>query len=195
MPVGVGIGTSVIGGLSAAGANRASKKATQAAVAENEKTRAIAQPFVDNGRAALDTLSDPNRMMAAFQTDPGYQFRMQQGMEAVNQNKAVQGLLRSGSTIKDSIGFGQGLASSEYDKVYNRLFDRAQLGMQGVGVVGGVNTNNAQANMQHGTNAGNAMLAVGNSVASGLGSIARGFPQTPPPTTSSFHSIPIPAAR
>lgn len=179
MPVGAGITSAVVGGVSAFGAAGASRSATKAAVAQNEKTREIAMPFVTNGTDALNTLSDPNRMMAAFRTDPGYDFRMKQGMEAVNQNKAVSGLLRSGSTIKDSMAYGQNLASAEYEKVYNRLFDRAQLGMQGVGVVGGVNTGNANAYMAHGDNVGNAMLTVGNSINAGIGSYMRGKQAAP----------------
>lgn len=192
MPVGasLAVGSAVVGGLSANAAKGESKAARNAAIAENEKTRAIAQPYVTSGTDALGTLSDPNRMMSAFKTDPGYQFRMSEGINAINTNKAAAGLLRSGSTLKDTVGFGQNLASSEYDKVYNRLFDRAQLGMQGVGAVAGVNQGNAAAYTTHGENAGNAMLSIGNSVNTGLGMGARyaqgGYGAAPAPTTTSY---------
>lgn len=201
MPVGasLAVGSAVVGGLSANAAKGEAKKARNAAIAENEKTRAIAAPYVNSGTDALGTISDPNRMMAAFKTDPGYQFRLDQGINALNTNKAAAGLTRSGSTLKDTVAFGQGMATSEYDKVYNRLFDRAQMGLQGVGVTAGVNTANAGAQTNYGTDAGNAALAMGNSVNTGLGMGARyaqgGYgpapAPVPAPTSSSYVPPPV----
>lgn len=175
MPVGAGLATAATGFLGASSAAKASKKATQAAVAQQEKTRALVQPYVGAGTDALGTISDPNRMMAAFKVDPGYNFRMSEGINALNTNKAAAGLLRSGSTLKDTVGYGQNLASAEYEKVYNRLFNRAQMGLNAAGVSAGANNQAGAAYLQQGTDQGNAMLSMGNSVASGIGSIARAY--------------------
>lgn len=56
-----------------------------------------------------------------LQMDPGYAFREQQGMKALNQSMAAKGLGVSGSGIKGALEFGQGLASQEYGNAYNRF--------------------------------------------------------------------------
>ena len=52
--------------------------------------------------------------------DEGYQFRADQGQQRLAASAAAQGLLRSGGTLKDILGYGQSLASQEYGDVYNR---------------------------------------------------------------------------
>ena len=54
-------------------------------------------------------------------SDPSYQFRMSQGTEAVNRSMAANGGLGSGSQLAELTQYGQGLASSEYDKQFQRL--------------------------------------------------------------------------
>lgn len=54
-------------------------------------------------------------------TDPSYQWRFDQGMEAVNRTKASQGLLNSGNQLAALTEYGQGLASTEYGNEYQRL--------------------------------------------------------------------------
>lgn len=53
-------------------------------------------------------------------SDPGYQFRLGEGERALQQSKAAQGLLRTGGTLKDILGWGQNFASQEYGNVYDR---------------------------------------------------------------------------
>ena len=55
-----------------------------------------------------------------MQQDPSYQFRLQQGQQALERSAAARGTLLTGGTLKDLAGFAQGLASSEFDKIYNR---------------------------------------------------------------------------
>ena len=52
--------------------------------------------------------------MAELQMDPGYAFREQQGMRAVNQSAAAAAGLQSGAALKAAQRFGQDLASQEY---------------------------------------------------------------------------------
>lgn len=65
-----------------------------------------------------------------IQNDPGYQFRLSQGTDAIQKSAAAQGLLRSGGTLKDILNYGQGLASQEYGNVFNRALQgwQANLG-------------------------------------------------------------------
>jgi len=62
-----------------------------------------------------------------LQQDPGYQFRLQQGMKALQQQGAAGGQMFSGGQLKAAQQYGQGLASQEYDAAYNRALGQNQL--------------------------------------------------------------------
>jgi hypothetical protein len=61
-----------------------------------------------------------------FETDPGYQFRQQQGEQAINRSAAARGGRLGGDTMKALSEFNQGLASQEFDKYANRQMGMAQ---------------------------------------------------------------------
>ena len=52
--------------------------------------------------------------------DPGYAFRMSEGMKALERSAAARGGLLSGSTLKATQRYGQDLASTEYQNAFNR---------------------------------------------------------------------------
>lgn len=54
------------------------------------------------------------------QNDPGYQFRLQQGTDALQRSAAASGNLFTGGTGQALEKFGQDYASNEYGNVYNR---------------------------------------------------------------------------
>src|SRR5207253_2960188 len=54
------------------------------------------------------------------QNDPGYQCRLQQGQQALENSAAARGGLFSGNTAKALSDYAQGSASNEYGNVYNR---------------------------------------------------------------------------
>lgn len=58
--------------------------------------------------------------------DPGYQFRLQQGQQALEQSAAAKGLLHTGGTLKGLQDYGQNAASQEYANVYGRRLGEAQ---------------------------------------------------------------------
>jgi len=69
--------------------------------------------------------------------DPSYQFRVNEGLRAIEHRAASRGQLQSGNTLKDLTRFGQEAASQEYGNAYQRSLltsqQRAQLGQQGYG--------------------------------------------------------------
>ena len=86
---------------------------------------------VPTGEGAVPGLSvDPNSpdfgsaarsfSMADFQADPGYAFRMSEGMKALDRSAAARGGLLSGAALKGATRFGQDLASTEYTNAFNR---------------------------------------------------------------------------
>ena len=58
--------------------------------------------------------------MADFTADPGYAFRMSEGLKGLEHSAAARGGLLSGSGLKNITRFGQDLASQEYQNAYNR---------------------------------------------------------------------------
>jgi hypothetical protein len=52
--------------------------------------------------------------------DPGYAFRMSEGMKALERSAAARGGLLSGATLKGTQRYGQDLASQEYQNAFNR---------------------------------------------------------------------------
>ena len=69
---------------------------------------------------------DPNSLMrnfgaADFQTDPGYNFRLSEGLKALDRQAAARGGMMSGAALKAAGRFGGDLASQEYGNAFNRF--------------------------------------------------------------------------
>jgi len=58
--------------------------------------------------------------MGDFQADPGYGFRLSEGMKALERSAAARGGLLSGATLKGITRFGQDTASGEFMNAFNR---------------------------------------------------------------------------
>jgi hypothetical protein len=54
------------------------------------------------------------------QNDQGYQFALNQGNRGIENSAASRGMLRGSNTLQQVAQYNQGLASQQYDKVYNR---------------------------------------------------------------------------
>jgi hypothetical protein len=108
----------------AARSAQASQAATALQAQQYADARARSQPFYDAGVNALAQYQNPELTrpfaMSDFNADPGYGFRMDQGMKALNQSMASKGLGVSGTGIKGAMNFGQNLGSQEYQNAYNR---------------------------------------------------------------------------
>lgn len=58
------------------------------------------------------------------QNDPGYKFRLSQGLDALQNSAAARGGLLSGGTAKAINDYAQNSASNEYGNVYNRAYNQ-----------------------------------------------------------------------
>lgn len=58
--------------------------------------------------------------MADYQADPGYAFRLSEGLKGLEQTAAARGGLLSGNALRGAQRYGQDLASQEYQNAYNR---------------------------------------------------------------------------
>lgn len=111
-----------------------------------------------------------------FQADPGYAFRMSEGMKALERSAAARGGLLSGAMMKGAQQYGQNLASQEYQNAFNRYQAERQARLGPLQSLAGVGQTAAQtlggAASQYGTNIGNMMLGQGQ--IAGQAAIARG---------------------
>lgn len=89
-----------------------------------ERQVQLSEPWRKAGEQALNKLIPltdyQNFGMAQFQADPGYGFRMSEGMKALERSAAARGGLLSGATMKGIQRFGQDLGSQEYQNAFNR---------------------------------------------------------------------------
>lgn len=73
------------------------------------------------GVAGYDPASAMRNFGASdFQADPGYAFRLSEGMKALDRTAASRGGLLSGATLKGAQRYGSDLASQEYQNAFNR---------------------------------------------------------------------------
>jgi len=111
-----------------------------------------------------------------FKTDPGYQFRFEEGQRALERGAAMRGGLLSGGYARKAIRYGQGFASNEYTNVYNRIANIAGMGQTanqqagGYAMMGGQGMGNAAA--ASGMNSAYGAQASGNAIAGGIDSLA-----------------------
>ena len=148
------------------------------------------QPFYETGVNALTKLAAASDYtpfgMQQFQADPGYGFRMSEGMKALERSAAARGGLMGGATGKALQRFGQEMGSQEYQNAFNRyqaersarlnpLQSLAGVGQTSANTVGGYGQNYAnQANqlgMTNAANQGNLALQLGNVRASQYGNL------------------------
>lgn len=112
----------------------------------------------------------------AFRNSTGYQFRLNQGMNALNSGYAGAGTIKSGAAIKGAINYGQGMASQEFGNYLNALGNQQSLGLQAGGAAASVGQSVANSlgniSMQNGANQANASLARASALGSGLSSLA-----------------------
>lgn len=173
------VGSSLIG----ARASRSAAK-TQAAAADRaaegqermfERQVKLSEPWRKAGEQALNKLiplTDYTPFsMAQFQADPGYGFRMSEGMKALERSAAARGGLLSGATLKGIQRFGQDLGSQEYMNAFNRYQAERQARLAPLQSLAGVGQTTAQqigqAGMQAAQNIGETQMSGAAARASG----------------------------
>ena len=158
-----------------------------------EKQQADYKPYLEQGTYGINTLgslmkSGSGQLNNPFDTylkskglaggkfdtsNPAYQFQLKQGQQALDRSSAARGMGASGAQMKAAQEYGQGLASQQYDKEYNRAsgefgdyFNRlaglSQGGQQAAGSM-------AQAGGQYANNASNTFGNLSNAQTSILG--------------------------
>jgi len=101
-------------------------------------------PYAQAGRTAVQNLQAPNT--EALMNDPGYQFQLQQGNQALERSLAARGLGQSGAALKAAQQYGQGLANQTYNDYFNRQQSIAGQGLQASSGIGSMIGQGANAN-------------------------------------------------
>lgn len=100
-----------------------------------------------------------------FRNSTGYQFRLNEGMDALNSGYAGAGVIRSGAAMKAAQEYGQNFASNEFGNYMGYLANQQGVGLSGASALAGVGqsyANNVSAqNTQNAANIANAALAKG----------------------------------
>ena len=154
----------------------AANRAADLQMQQFERQVELQEPWRQAGITALNKLTPLATEytpfgMDQFQQDPGYAFRMQEGMKALERSAAARGGLLSGGMLKGAQQYGQGLASQEYMNAFNRYQAErnARLNpLQSLAGVGQTATNQlGQAGQTMAGNVGQALGAAAQARASG----------------------------
>lgn len=156
----------------------AANGATQVEWDMYNQTRNDQMPWLNAGKGGLNALmalqgfqqdgqgqwaQSPNSSSLAqmqMQMDPGYKFRLAQGMDSVQNSAAARGGLLSGNTLKSIMDYGQNSASNEYMNAFNRLAGLSNTGQAQANTLGNLGSTTAGA-------VGGNMLNAGQARASG----------------------------
>ena len=188
MPIGavLGVGSALIGASSASKAAKAQTAAADKQAEIERETRDIIRADLapyrgagDNALAAyqyeLGLGEKPTfggTEYGGFTKTPGYDFRLQQGTDAVEASRAAGSGLMSGRTLRDLTQYGQDYASNEYNNYLTRLGGMSDTGLSAAQMAGAASQNAAAGISQAYGNAGNAQAAgaigVGNALTNGM---------------------------
>lgn len=169
--------------IAADAAAAAQKYSTDVQADLYKQTRADQEPWRLAGVNALAKLGSDQSLvtpypeqkkftLADFEADPGYNFRMSEGVNALDKSAAARGMLFSGAQGKGITRYGQDYGSNEYANAYNRYqneyqnaFNRYQTNQS--------NQYNRLANMAGlGQTANNALQTAGSNYANSAGNYA-----------------------
>jgi len=178
------VGSAVIGGIAsnkaadtqADAATQAADRSAEAQERMFERQVQLSEPWRQAGETALNKLVPLATEytpfgMAQFQADPGYGFRMSEGMKALERSAAARGGLLSGGMLKGIQRFGQELGSQEYTNAFNRYQTERAARLQPLQSLAGVGQTTAQqmgqAGMQTAQNIGETLTSGAAARASG----------------------------
>jgi|SRR5215831_6386925 len=146
--------------------------------------------YLGTGGAATDLSGDAlglngpagfARAVGAFQSSPGYDFAVSQGLNAINRgaNAAGGGNFYGGNVARAAQTFGQGLANQDYQTWLNNIINRGtQYGTLGVNAITPAASGTANALLTGGTGAANIYTGTGGRLSdlySGAGTAGAGL--------------------
>lgn len=194
--IGAGLGSAVGGALSSSDASSAQQQGANNAINTQQQMFDQIQrnlgPYLKSGQLSLEDLNkflgiggtpgnatfDPNAPgvrpfgMQDFQQDPGYKYRLNEGLNAILNKRSAMGGMNSGATMKGINDYAQAMAGQEYGNAYNRynqnnqntygrLYNQTGAGQNAAASLGGFGENAAG-------NIGSLQQAIGAQQAAGI---------------------------
>ena len=122
------LGSALLGASASSKAAKTQERAAAEGAAAEERMFnrqvELQEPFRQAGVNALPELIQASRYtpfgMEQFQQDPGYGFRLKEGLRALEGSAAQRGGLLSGNTMRGLTRYGQELGSQEFTNAFNR---------------------------------------------------------------------------
>jgi hypothetical protein len=122
------LGSALLGSSASSRAAKTQESAQREANAAQERMFnrqvELQEPFRQVGVNALPELVEASRYtpfgMEKFQQDPGYGFRLKEGLRALESSAAARGGLLSGNAMRGITRYGQELGSQEFGNAFNR---------------------------------------------------------------------------
>lgn len=198
--LGAGVGGALIeGSASQNAANTESQAATSANQTQYQEWLQQQQnmaPYLASGTQNLAALNaampglTSQFTMQDFQSNPGYQFQLQQGEQGMQRSAAAAGMLNSSGTQQNLNNYAQGMANTDYQQAltnftnnqqqrYNMMSGMAGMGLnaEGMNNQAGQNfANQTSANTMSGASATAAgQIAGANATAGGINSLTNGY--------------------
>lgn len=182
-----GAAGTIIGGALSGDANRkAANKANDAsaaALAEQQRQfdllRADQAPYRQAGADALKQLQglvdfNPTPSAEQVMSQPGYQFGLNQGRDALQGTAAAKGGLYSGQALKELTQFGNDYATSKYDNAWNQAQQSFGNRWNRIAGLAGIGQTSVQQTGQAGQNFANqaSNIGLGNAAYQGAAGIA-----------------------
>ena len=173
------VGSALIGANASSRASKAQMQAQREGDAAQERMFnrqvELQEPFRQAGVNALPELIQASRYtpfgMEQFQQDPGYGFRLKEGLRALESSAAARGGLLSGNQMRGVTRFGQELGSQEYTNAFNRYQAERAARLNPLQSLAGMGQSNAatmaQQAGQYGQNLAQGAATMGNIRASG----------------------------
>lgn len=179
---GASLGSAVIGGVSA---NKAAKaqagSAGQQVALQREifaEQKEMFRPYLEGGGKGFDAyqyelgIGEKPDDYGGYTKAPGYDFRLQQGQDAIQAGVGARHGLNSGATLKALQTHGQDYATSQYDSHLNRLAGVSQMGQASAAMTASAGDSYARGSSNALANLGNAQasgaIGVGNAIQGGI---------------------------
>lgn len=128
------------------------------------------------GVSVADAAAAASKAFDTFRNSTGYDWRLSQGMNALNSGYAGAGTLQSGAAIKGAIDYGQGMASQEFGNYLNALGNQQSIGLRAgsaaAGVGGDVANSLGNIYMTNGANQAGAAMNRASSLSNGVAGLA-----------------------
>lgn len=142
----------------------------QDTLAQLAQARADQAPYREAGTSALAQIMagmgsggefSQKFSPASLTSDPGYQFRLEQGIRGIDRSAAASGMSGSGAVLKALARFNQGVASDEFNNAYGRFTGEQTTRFNRLASLAGIGQTATNATQQAGTTANGQLNTLG----------------------------------